>query len=373
MLQAEVVKDNTIENFITIQPTSPKLLFYSKEESWAIEGREFDYTAPGYNKNTVDIELEFSTQKLTSSRIPINSPWTGTDYVGTNVVNLPYNIVESFADFKLLNLVDNDFNAFNAATIDSLTIDLFPLSDTDPRLATVSNGIQIIRVPKDILTDLTGPDPVPKFGKYLIKIVPKFIDAPVTSLDLREHKPYHLTTISSKTRRQIITFSNSNFLGTPWQFELNVEQQGRLFGSVVEIWNAGLTIKKDTKVVNENILDLLSSTGQMVVGPDLVGYNTPNQIIVPGDILRVYPRETYFNPIFISLEFEDKTRDLEAAIRYLKNDAVRDIANGVIEIYDDSGVQIDGDGNISGTVVESYQVSSEGANQTKEVRRKLTI
>lgn len=370
MLLKETISDNTIENFITLQPTTPKLLFYSKEESWAIAGKEFDYTVPNVEKSTVDIQSEFNAQKATSSRMPINSPWTGTDYIGTNVIDLPYNIVEAFADFKLMNLVDNDFNAFNAGDIDSLTIDLYPIADVDAKLANVSNGLQIIRIPQDILTDLTDVDnPIYKYGNHVIKITPKYVDVVVTTLEAREHKQYQLTTSTSKTRRQIITFNNSTLLGTAWSFESYLEQQGRLFGSVVEIWNSGLTIKKDTKVVNENILDLTNSTGQLVIGPDLVGYNTATQAIVPGDILRIYPRETYFNPIFILLEFEDKTKNLESAIRYLKNDAVRDISNGVIEIYDDAGVQLDNEGNITGNVIESYQVSLESE---KEIRRNIT-
>lgn len=366
MLQKETITDNSIENFILLNPTAPQLLTFSKEESWAIEGREHNYTIPGFNKNTVDITTEFNETKATSGKNATNSPWTATDYIGMTLKNYPCNINEVYADFKLVSLVTNDFTALVSSPINSTLIDVYPISDTNNKLANIAVGSQLMRLPAEILQDINQDPIVNNYGNYILNITPKYVEVEVLSLSSRNHKKYSALTTTQDYRRQFITFANAPFTGTVWNFEAQDKQQGRLYGSIVEVWSGDLTTRRKVAVVNENTFDFSSGTGELVLGPDLVGYDSINEVVLVTDKLRIYPRETYFNPISILLTFEDYSKSLSSAIKFLKNDAVRDIVSGVIEIYDDAGVDENGDG----TVIESFQVSQE--NQ-KEVRRKINI
>lgn len=375
------LKDNTVVQHIPVQPIKPQYVFFPKEESQQFASREYNFD--GVNNipetQTADTYSEIITRKGLTTEvkdIPVNAANSATDYIGAATFSLPHIISENFTDFKLINTVANDFTALGNATIEQLAEDLFLVTDTDPKVVSIFNGLQAIRIPANRFNDTTQSPVVKNFGKYYIKISPKYVDVPITSILLRKHVAWqNVNPNDAEGRRQIITTSNSALQGTPWNFEDStfVKQGGRLQGSIVEVWNTSTTVKKQQKMIAENNINLAplnNGTANFVLHPDNVGYDSPDQVAAVGDVLRIYPRETYFEPIYIEVEYQNPANDLESLVQFMKNDVVRDLTTGVYEIYDDNGVVVDNQGNITGTVIQSYQISKEG---TREVRRRLNL
>lgn len=244
-------------------------------------------------------------------------------------------------------------------------------------------------------------------GKYYVRVSPKYIDLNIleihrgqklshnelSRLNL-EHDPLVAsdvlqTDIGNRETTIITDFGipyNSNTTsfkdapiseGTnpdPWNlFKEQGDQNGQLIGSICEVIELSSLRIKSTKVIAENsfIYDSTLKTYQcsFVLSPELLGYESIDNQIAVNDGLRIYPRETYFDPIFIEVDYTDNTT-IEDLIKYSMNDAVRDTKTGIIEIYDNNGIAIDSQGNVNGTVVESFQLSQQN---NLEIRKKINI
>lgn len=370
------LQDNTADAYIPITPTKPQIGYIHKEESQQFNTREYDYDGINNVDNTISANTfsELVTRQALPSDvrdIPVVTANAATDYVGAVHYEVPYVINPDFADFLLLDVQANPFSSLGPTTIETATTELYDVGDTSAKVVSMFNGMQGLRIPADKFNSTVSGTLVKNFGKYYIKVSPKFIDAPVLDFIRRKQVPWQsVNGLDAEGRRQITHVDNNNFKNTVWLFEDALLQRGRLHGSVVEVWDAGLTTKKQVKVLVEDALDLSGGVASLVITPDTMGYDSPNEVVSAGDILRVYPRETYFNPIFIEVSYDNKDNDLLALIRFMKNDAVRDLTSNVIEVYDDSGVGTDPNGNLTGVVVQAYQISKEG---TREVRRKLNL
>lgn len=368
------IKNNTIENYIPIEITKPQIGFIVKEESQQFGSKTYNATATAnVNTDTADTYGDLINHQASGATFPINAANSATDYIGAINHNVPHILNPLFTDFKLYNLVTNSFSTLAGASFDSLSEDLFPVTDTEAKVATMFNGLQLVRIPIDRLNDTLND--IKNYGKYYVKIAPKYIDTTITAVTLRKHEAWaNVDASDSEGRRQLIRTDNSSFIGTPWGFENPAYkyQVGRLLGSVVEVWDSSLTTKKQTKIINENAISLDSNAGVASFGlsPDNVGYDSPNEAAGVGDILRIYPRETYFNPVYVEIEYQNPDEDITAAIQYIKNDAVRDMTGETIEIYDSAGVTTESDGSLSGTVVAIYQISKENG---KEIRRSIKL
>lgn len=369
--------DNSIENYIPVTITKPVWGYVPKEESTQFQLREYNYDGINNVPNTQTVytpdEVDDRRNVSSTPNIPVNTANYATDYVGVGEYNIPYNPDDNKIDFKLIDLQTTPLSTIQNSNIEELAQDLYLPGDASKKLINIFNGLQALRIPVDRFNDTTGDNPIPKYGKYYIKISPKYIDAIVSSLVWRKHvKWVDMLTSDPQGRRLVVKTDNGVFLNSIWQFEQHPLQRGRLFTSVVEIWNGNKTIKKQTKIIMEDALNLNINNGEaaFVLSPDHMGYDPAYQTIAPGDVLRIYPRESYFNPVYIEVDYSNNTNTIEALSRYLRNDAVRNLNNGIIEIYDDAGVQTDAQGNIGGQVIEAYQISLEG---DKEVKRKLKI
>lgn len=375
MIQYEL-QDNTIDNYIPITPTKPQVGYIVKEENQQFPTREYNYDGINNVSNTTSLDTStevITRQSLTSDvkDIPVNSKVSATDYIGAIKYDVPYVINPDFTDFLLLDIQANTFSTLANANIESLTVPLYETGDTNSKIVSMFNGLQGLRVPANLFNTIVEGNTTKNFGKYYIKISPKHVDVSISQITLKKHVDWQLVNSTDvEGRRQVIGFNNSNFRNTPWLFENNPLQRGRLHGSIVEIWNNGLTEKKQTKVLVEENINLSASTGFFSLTPDVMGYDSPNEVVGLGDILRVYPRETYFNPIYIEISYTNKDNDLLSLIQFMKNDAVRDLTSNVIEIYDENGVGTDPNGNLTGTIVQSYQISQE---QNKEIRRQINL
>lgn len=375
-----IIKDNTIDQYVPITPTKPQTGYIHKEESQQFSSLDYNYD--GVNNipetSTADTYSEIVTRKnLTSDvkDIPVVTANSATDYIGIVKYDIPHVIDEAFADFSLIDVQTNSYSALSTANIESLAVPLFDTTDADAKVITLFNGLQVVRIPTNKFNDLSQTPVVKNYGKYYIKVSPKYIEVEVQNIISRKQVAWQsVNPADAEGRRSIVHVSNANFLLTPWNFENNNKQRGRLHGSIIEIWDNSLTVKKQTKVSVENSLGLDGGTGiaSFVITPDNVGYDAPDQVVGITDILRIYPRETYFNPIFIEVDYQNKDLDLEALVKFTKNDAARNLKTGVIEIYDDNGIVIDNQGNINGTVVQAYQIS-QAANGEVEVRRHINL
>lgn len=372
------LKDNTIDQYIPVTPTKPQAGYIAKEESQQMAST--DYNFDGVNNvpetSTADTFGEIIHRQALASDvkdIPVNAANSATDYIGTVAYNVPYIVQDAFADFEMMDIQTNTITTLQSANIESLAIPLYPAADTNPRVVSIFNGLQVVRIPANVFNDTTQTPVLKKYGTYYVKISPKFIQATVVNILRRKQVAWQFVNpADAEGRRSAVVVGNPAFLGTPWQFENNPKQAGRLHGSVVEIWNASLTVKKQTKISVENQLGLDGTSGQalFVLTPDNVGYDPASQVIAPGDIIRVFPRETYFDPIYVEVDYTNKDQDLVAAVQFLKNDAARDTVQSTISIYDDNGITIDSQGNINGTVIQAYQISLQN---NIEVRRKINI
>lgn len=370
------LKDNTVVDYVILEPSKQQLGFFPKEESQQFSSREYNFNGTSNVEETRSVPpfVDVVAAKTISTTLPVyvDSERTGTNYIGAVKFNVPHLIQETFTDFKLMDILGNPIATLSSSAPESLTTSLFPDNDGDPKVTTLFNGLQALRIPINRFNDTTGTTVVKKFGKYYIKVSPKYVDTPITDIILRRHDTWSQIQVAAaipETRRQVIKTDNNVFLQTPWSFESNPFQIGRLYGSVVEIWNASTTIKKQQKFIADSDLGLGGTTGKtsLVLYPDNMGYDPASQVATVGDVLRIYPRETYFDPIYIEVDYQDVSSDITALVQFMKNDVVRNLENGVFEVYDNSGVDIS-TGIPEGNVIQSYQVISLG---NFEVRKRL--
>lgn len=372
-----ILKNNSIDNYIIIDPKKPVFGYTPVEESAPTTLKEYDFLSNPNVGSTSSINFNDFTdrfyQPLPLKQIPLNSRVSATEYIGIQEVEMPTFLDNNFTDFKLLNTLVNNFTTIEGGSFEQYVEEFYTIDDTT-KLITMFNGLQALRVPANKFQNDEGVD---QFGNYYIKVSPKFVEMQVLNIVPRYTATWNnLQGVATPftyagSRRTVLTVSNANLFGTPWNFESFTQYNGRLWGSVVEIWDSTKTIKKQTKIMYDCDLNfnIGVTTAQVSISPDIVGYDPYNEVIASGDILRVYPRETYFNPMFIEVTFESSTADIASTLRYLKNDAVRDLKTGIIEIYDDNGVTIDATGNISGTVIQVYQMTQPN---DKEIRKNIS-
>jgi hypothetical protein len=319
--------DNTVDKFILINPTKPQIAFFTKEESSMLGEKSYNNLSPAKN----DTEAP-------------------SDYIGSAAFTVPATIDAAFVDFKYIK--------------DSILTDFFTTAEL--KLQKIDNRIHFLRIPAGkFQTTLTatadiaanGGSKIRKdFGTYYITIEPKCIVTNVIAVN----QPNHTITGVANTnkKRTVIDIDKTDFLGTIWDFESVNTQKGRLIGSVVEIWDATLTRLKQTKVITENDFGFTDTNvnGKLVLTPDSLGYDVDNQAPLIGDMLKVYPRESYFDSMIVQLDFKNILYEADTFVSYMLNDTVRDIQTGVYEIYDKAGFTIDASGNFNGNVIQKYQI-----------------
>lgn len=363
------IQTNEEAQYIPLTPTKPQLSLFAKEESWQFRGRDYNYDGSNQVESTQTVDPNSETITAGQNYVNLNSFVMPTDYIGAASYNVPHYINENYANFTYYDL-QTILPASLPADVDaSVSNDLYDSADADLKLVTIRNGVQFLRIPanKFNTVDADGQVTANNYGKYYISVTPKYIETtiysilPRTQLEWSDIQSNTNTSTVQGNRRRIIQVDKTGFFGTAWQLEANALQQGRLFGSVVEVWDASGSVLKQTLIVNEDSLGLTSTAGyaSLVLQSDLVGYESPSQAMTLGDTLRIYPRETYFNPIDIELTYSG-TGDVLDLVRFMMNDVVQDTTRSVYEVYDDTGVSSDGQGNLSGNVILSYQISQEG-------------
>lgn len=303
----------------------------------------------------------------------IPSSHTPTDYIGSSIIEVPYLINQTFCDFNFVNSTSSTLNP------------LFSEDDVEDKIQTIVTGLQRIRIPINIFNTILetsaeieengGDDIVPNYGKYYIVVSPKYIQSSILSVIDKEHIPWRfmdtnaidqsvytapeleMHLVPEKKRRTIYELSKTDFENTAWNFDDSPNQSGRLYGSVVEVWDSGQTQLKQIKVMTENQFNFSNSQNfQCVLQPDIMGYDVDTQDIGTSDVLRIYPRETYFDQFIIEVDYKNQRLQVENLIAYLTNDTVRDMKTGIFETYDENGFSIDTAGQFNGTVINRYQI-----------------
>lgn len=349
------IENHAIDNFIIINPIKQQIFSLPKEESQMFSSKEKSWTESSTYTNNPNSETENRTLLLANNS-PLNASWNATDYIGLSTYRVPYNIDPLFCDISITYLVNN------------VTLDY----DTT-NLTNITRGVQSLRLPATYLdvefveddeTDFTN-----KYGEYVISIRPKYVETNLVNILNRKHFPINdLEDGDGINRRTIYEVDASSFNVTPWAFNLNNKQSGRLIGSVVEILSSDGVVKQ-TKIIAENDLNELDEVVKLVLTPDNVGYDSPYEEIEIGDIFRIYPRETYFEDITILMNYISSVELAEQAYKYMMNDVVRDMTTGIYEIYDKNGFVVNADGTFSGTVIQKYQIQQIGQY---ELRKRIT-
>jgi hypothetical protein len=368
--------DNTKEAFIVFETSKQQPAFYPKEESQMFQSKDFDYVTGDANNSSVNQDSEAFSQRATGSYLPLNSSHTATDYIGATNVKVSYTISDTFSDFKLYDLTKAELK------------DLYSNTDTAAKLKKVVNGLNSIRIPVNIFNTILSPsdeaaiiangnDPIVKnYGLYYVIIKPKYVQSVISRIEPRAQ--YDWTDIPANNdgsgnpiqkRRTVYFCDIDDFKSTVWNFEGNGKQSSRLFGSVIEVWDSSGENLKQVKVVMENQGDF-SSDAEMgfVMSPDNVGYDPASQNPSIGDVIRVYPRETYFDDIVIEVNYKDKYLQVENMIAFMLNDVARDVLTGGYSIYDDKGFTVDTNGTLTGNVIHRYQIS---ATDRYELRKRI--
>lgn len=368
--------DNSVDKDILITPTKQQMFSIAKEESQMFPSSDYNWSGivpAGFTNDPLWQSENRDQQIATTADSHLNSSWTPTDFVGLSKYDVPYQIDENFADFKL-------YNPDTGTTV--------PLYSGTGNLTTLMNGIQKLKIPAHLFdTTLTDPqdiednggDPIkPNYNTYYILVSPKYVETTLSMVSARANyefalRSYNTTTtggitVPTNRRRCEYLCPNADFKLLPWGFEGSPYQVGRLLGSVIEIWNSAGTVLKQTKVMNENTFNWSSTFAKFVMSPDHMGYDATSNVIHYGDIIRIYPRETYFDQFMIKVDYVDSTKSVKAALEFMLNDVARDMKTGIYEVYDDNGFTIDSSGNFDGNVILKYQISQYGPY---EIRKKL--
>lgn len=376
MIQKELL-DNTTDTFMVIDIKKPQPVFFPKEESQVFQNKEYDWIAADPEKNSDNQSQEAFDQRATGSYLPLNSSHTATDFIGATSINVPINIKDEFTDFTVYDLNSNT------------TKNLYEDTDAAQKLNTITNGIHRLRVPKNCfntILDSSDTDAIEanggsttkkNYGLYYISIRPKYVETVITNVINKKHIAWDDIEDNDAGsgnpdffRRNIYECDKNDFMDTPWSFETNPEQSGRLLGSVVEIWDANGIDLKQVKVMIENIFNFPYSGLDMQFGlsPDNMGYDPVSQIINVGDIIRVYPRETYFNEVTLEVAYKDTYLQVENMVSFMINDVARDMQTGSYQVYDEKGLKVEPTGLITGNVKHRYQISQ---TDRFEIRRRI--
>jgi len=365
MIIKQDLYDNTVDTFVAVEGKKQQFGFFPKEESQMFSSQKYNFVATSETDNSDNQDAEAFTHRATGSYLPLNSSHTATDYIGAVTINVPYTILDNFAQFKFYDITNDEVK------------DLYESDDTVAKLKTIMNGLQTLRIPKNVFNEILDPNDedgiaanngsaiVKKYGNYYIIIKPKYIETSITAINEKAHFPWANVSDNNNgsgspitKRRDIIECDKNDFLETSWLFENNPEQSGRLYGSIVEVWDASGTTLKQTKILMENIFNFESSDPlQLVLSPDNFGYDPASQAPGVGDLLRIYPRETFFNEVTIEISYKDKYLQIENMISFMLNDVARDMTTGSYQVYDDKGFVVESTGIITGNVLHKYQIS----------------
>lgn len=413
MIIKQELLNNTVDSTVVINPIKQQIVFFPKEESQMFTGRTHTYvdglpdaglsSNPDTESENTD-NLAFMQRGQVGGDInlglynignpypanyanfkynmqPINSSHTATDYIGATTINVPTTIIDKFIDFKVYNIASDTISNFYSNT------------DTTLRVKTIQNGLQTLRIPTNcfntILTDATAitnnnnSNLLKNYGLYYLLLTPKYIQVPIGNIIQRKTVEW-LSMVDNATstvtgddiilspenkRRTIYECDKDIFKDLDWDFESSGDQSGRLYGSIVEVWNSSTTVLKQIKIMTENQFNFENADlMRFVLYPDNVGYDTPDSEIVTGDIVRIYPRESYFNNITIEINYKNDSLQIQNLLAFMLNDTVRDMSNGIFEIYDDKGFTIDDSGIFIGNVLSRYQIF-QAAN--KEARKRI--
>lgn len=421
ILQKQIT-DNTQDVFVVINPSKQQIAFFPKEESQMFTSKSstFTGTRPTGFINDPDTESESTDTRAFIQRakneaygqsdsaldytgvwggVPfdatnlsllykyklqnINSSHTETDYIGAVNIDVPAIINPAYATFKLYNL--------QTATLS----DLYASTDSAAKIVNVLTGFQTLRIPQNVLntvlTDETAiiannSSPIiPNYGLYYITVSPNYIRTTVANIVNRRQVDWlnmpsngelsydsvneNLIIAPDSQRRNVYECNKTDFQSLPWNFEASNLQSGRLYGSVVEIWDSTETTLKQVKTMAENEFNFSDSGAQphFTLYPDNVGYDAPSQLPGVGDILRIYPRETSFNQFIIEVNYINGSLQIQNLLSFMMNDAVRDITTGTYEIYDNIGFTLDSSGNFNGNVIQRYNVFKAGNFEARKV------
>lgn len=357
--------DNSVNDFVVLEPKKQQAVFFPKEESQMFIGKESNYVSADTSLMSDNQDLDSFANRALGGYLPLNSSQTATDYIGAINMQVPFSLQDSFVD---INFYDVQRDVFQT---------LFDDTDTTQKIKSIVNGLQTLRLPSNVFNTLitttdidaimaNGGSPyINNYGYYYIFIKSKFIQSTISNVIPRTHISWEdLASNNDGTgtpinkRRTIYECDKADFENTPWLLENSPEQSGRLFGSVVEVWDTTLTTLKQIKIMNENVFNFsVADEMQFVLTPDNMGYDSPTQEISNGDIIKVYPRETYFNEIVIEINYKDKYLQIENMISFMLNDVARDTQTGAYQIYDDAGLTVEPTGLITGNVIHRYQIS----------------
>lgn len=389
------LKDHDLDQFIIVNPTTYVTGHFPKEESTQFLLKDFDgYQADFTYTAALRLRDSYRVGNNPIGLIPINTYWSPTDYIGAAAYEVPTNIRPEFCDFKYFDTLVNplsDLASSGTQELDSFLVDLYnPTEAAENNLVSLASGVQAIRIPAHkfdtLLTDPVeisnnfGEEYLERLGKYYLKVSPKYIETTVLALRRHNHVLWEAwqpnPNLPWDGRRTILDVDKIPFQNTIWNFELTSQagfsdQRGRLYGSIVEIWDPAKNRIKAIKICGENGFGFNNpnDNGVVVLYPDVIGYDPADGIATAGDILRIYPRESYFKPLFIEINYSS-IASVEAALRYMKNDMIRNLETNIVEVYDDNGISLDSNGNITGKVLDAYQIYRQG---NLEIRRRIKI
>ena len=383
MLEKKII-DNDIDNWILIEPEKYIFGELPKEESQMFFGKEFQYnndftTTTDVNKRGVDnrkiidSNTNFPLNKEDAlNKTLINSSVTETDYAG--IINK-----------KIKTLLDQNF-----CDIKYYKEDIWDIKDVYgeefiQKFKIVGNN-QFFKLPKFLFkkesnTPSLDPDVVESvndYGIFYITIEPKYIETEIVDINLKEHYKYDniLNTLGLGigNRRNIYKLNFNDFQNTIWQFEDNFTNDkpilsNRLLGSLVV--NKQLNgLYKNEKIITNDLLDFDLNEVFICLSPDYMGVDSAYNKFNTNDTIRIYPQDKYFEPFIIRIDFLKDLTDTDRIKNYLLNDAVRDLKTNLIEIYDENGVTIEDNGQLSGKVKLAFQVIE---NQGKEIRKNIEL
>ena len=368
-MQEYSLKDHGIVNYIPVEFIKSLYAEILKEESQTYLGKDFSYDPTNPRPNTLATgnidEVKDQVQNGVEKRIRINSPISESDYAG--IINDNINITQ-----------DEDFitvSYFKEGVWSELP--LYP-NNLVQKLRTVIGRQFLVLYDNTFNTLNTDTNTwTQNYGNYYICIEPLYIETTVTVVIPKDYIQYgsNLVAVVLTSSRHtqyvldILPFRGSKlFLERSFNGATNEAIfSNRFVGSVVHAKNINLT-DKNVKVITNDYFNFNNNVAKITMAPDYMGIDSPFNTIGVGDKLRIYPKECYFKPITIKVQYTQETNALDLMRQYSLNDAVRDLTTNIIEVYDDNGLTINPDGGIDGRVIFSYVISQEG---TKEVKRRL--
>jgi hypothetical protein len=364
------ITNNDVDNWVLINPTKPIYAELPKEESQMFFGKEYNYNPSNDDKSIRGIDNKNIVIANSNNIYRINSSISETDYSG--IINM-----------KVPTLVNDDLCQVTFFKEDVWEVKTFFENIYITKFKKVGN-LQFINIPSNIFkknSDESNTDFenfINDYGYFYIQIEPLYIDSEIININTKEHYNYD-SDLSSLTneqgnRRNIYTLDILNFKNTPFNFErsydiniLKAIWSNRLLGSLV--YNKDLFDNdKNIKIITGDYFNFNTDEAYITISPDYMGVDSPNGKFSIGDKLKIYPTESYFEPITIQINFTREINENEQIKKFLLNDAVRDFSNNIIEVYDDNGLTIEENGEVSGKVYLSFQVSEK---QGKEIRKKL--